>query len=179
MLLRTTDVAAASTERRARERIAIELGEEDEATLSAWVFETHGATPTYVEALTLIAEEATRSGRSFLDNLIEVAKKPKPVREAETELVAFVTPLMRRLTERIRAERGGEAAISDARAEFLYRLEEKLVNLFPGKHRATMKGAIVNAFVVAGGAFSLDVAALVRSLLVNDDPLKATASSSR
>jgi hypothetical protein len=77
--------------------------------------------------------------------------------------------------------RGHRGDAEVARAEFIElvtALEEKLWDMFPGLHRATMKGAILSGFSHAGGSFSLNVAQLVRALMLKD-PLASTAAMSR
>ena len=163
-----------------RQRLIDILGQEDATVLVTWLWERHhlGSSPTFGEALAAITMQTDQHGHQFARNLLDVAKKPKHVSEAELEIMAWIKPRLEAAATKVQGHRGDPDV---AKAEFdvlCYGLNEKLWNMYPDKHRATMKGAILTAFEHKGGAFSLNVAKLVQSLNL-DDPLKATAAQSR
>jgi hypothetical protein len=163
-----------------RQKLIDALGAEDEEVLVQWLYERHcGRTsPTFGEVLDAISKQTEQYGVKFAQNILDVAKKPKHIREAEVELIAWIGPKVEHAASIVQGHRGDFAIAKEEFDKLCYELEEKLCAMFPGKHRATMKGAIVSSFLHKGGAFSLDVSALVRALEMKD-PLEATAAMSR
>lgn len=153
------------------------FGAEDSTALIDWVWENHRDGVRFVDALVVIARETSENGKGFAQNLIDLAKKPKATREAETEIVAWVTPRIEKAAAIVRGHRGDPSV---ARAEFdglMLELEAKLRRMFPHVHRALMKGAMASSLRMLDGKFSVDVAALVKALQL-PDPLAATARAS-
>jgi hypothetical protein len=163
-----------------RQRLIDILGQEDATVLVQWLWDRHrpGGNPTFGQALAAITMQTDQHGPQFARNLLDFAKKPRHVAEAEMEIMAWIKPRIEAAAAKVAGHRGDPDV---AKAEFdilCYGLNEKLWNMYPHKHRATMKGAIVSSFEHKGGAFSLNVASLVKALEM-DDPLKATARQSR
>lgn len=176
LLLLSADPAE-PVHRRALENM---LGEADADTLVRWLWENHAnrLQPTFGQVLEAVTKQTMVKGPAFAHNLLDFAKKPEHVQEAELELMQWITPRINEAAVKVQGHRGDPDV---ARAEFddlCYRLEEKLCRMWPGKHRATMKGAIICSFEHKNGAFSLNVAKLVKALNLRD-PLEATAASSR
>lgn len=163
-----------------RQRLIDILGKEDATVLVTWLWERHhaGKSPTFGEALAAVTQQTDQHGPQFARNLLDMAKKPRHVSEAEMDIMAWIKPRLEVAAAKVVGHRGDPEV---AKAEFdtlCYGLNEKLWAMYPDKHRATMKGAIISAFEHKGGAFSLNVAKLVRNLEL-EDPLKATARQSR
>lgn len=163
----------------ARQKLINVLGTEDAEVLVQWIYENQGRNSiSYIHALTHVAAEVDANGPGFARNLLDAAKKPKHIWEAERELLAWAMPRIEAACNVVRGHRGDPEV---AKTEFdllCYDLEEKLWNMFPHKHRATMKGAMISSFQHKGGSMSLNVAMLVKALNL-DDPLAATAAQSR
>ena len=156
------------------------LGREDADVIVRWLWENHRnrKEPTFGKVLEAIVQQTMVKGPAFARNLLDFAKKPKHVREAELEMMQWITPRINAAALKVHGHRGNQDV---ARSEFdllCYQLEEKLCEMWPGKHRATMKGAIICAFEHRQGEFSLNVAKLVEALNMHD-PLEATAAASR
>lgn len=163
-----------------RQKLIDVLGAEDATVLTTWLWERHhaGKSPTFGDVIAAIVQKTEIHGPTFAKNLLDAAKKPREQSEAEIEIMAWVTPRIHAAAARVMGHRGDQDV---ARAEFdtlVRELEAKLWNMFPDKHRATMKGAIVVSFKHKGGEFVIDVGALVRALFLTD-PLAATARASR
>jgi len=153
------------------------LGEEDGKTLINWLWETHRGRGNYADILSAVVEHTLAEGPTFAQNLLTMAKKPKAISEAELEIMAFITPRINAAVNTVRGHRGDQKVAAQEFEQLCYALEEKLFRMFPAKHRATMKGAIISAFTHKGG-YTLDVAKLVQALFM-EDPLASTAASSR
>lgn len=163
----------------ARQKFINILGAEDAEVLTQWVYENQGRNSiSYGEALAHIANEIDAHGPKFAHNLLDAAKKPRHVWEAERELLAWAGPRIAAACNVVRGHRGSADVAKQEFEQLCYALEEKLWNMFPHKHRATMKGAIVGSFQHKGGEIALNVAMLVKALNL-DDPLAATAGQSR
>ncbi len=163
-----------------RQRLIDLLGQQDATDLVLWLWENHkdGKEPTFGQALAAITMQTDQHGVQFARNLLDHARKPKHVREAEIEIMAFITPLIHEAAETVRRNGGLEKVGNEEFHLLCYKLLEKLWKMYPYKHRATMKGAILGAFQHRNGAFTLNVAALVKNL-EGTDPLEATAAQSR
>jgi hypothetical protein len=177
MILRSTRPEDAVVEAEMRQWFRDNFGAEDSTALIDWVWENHRDGVRFVDALVTIARETSENGKGFAQNLIDLAKKPRATREAETEIVAWVTPRIEKAAAIVRGHRGDPSV---ARAEFdglMIELEAKLRRMFPDVHRALMKGAMASSLRMVDGKFSVDVAALVKALQL-PDPLAATARAS-
>lgn len=153
------------------------FGEEDARALIEWLWDHNGKSGVrFVDALVHIARETETHGKGFVQNLLDVARKPKFVREAELEILAWAKPRLDKAAAIVLGHRGEERVRRDVFDEFLHGLEEKLREMYPGKHRATMKGAIVSAFCDVNGKAEFRVADLVKALNL-EDPLAVTAST--
>lgn len=178
MLLRCTTPKDAADEKELRQWLVDQIGEEDQRILTEWVWDNHNGGVGYVDALAAIVRQTDEHGPQFLRNLLDFAKKPKEQREAEQELIEWMRPRVLDAVAIVRGHRGDEQVAKEEFHSLCYKLEEKLCNMFPGKHRATMKGAMLSAFKRAGGGFSFDAATLVK-ILQEPDPLASTAAASR
>lgn len=175
MILLSTD----PREPAARQKFIDVLGSDDAEVLVQWVYENQGRNSvSYGQALAHIAAEIDVHGPGFAHNLLDAAKKPRHVWEAERELIAWATPRIEAACNVVRGHRGDADVAKKEFDQLCYGLEEKLWNMFPHKHRATMKGAIIGSFQHKGGSMALNVAMLVKALNL-DDPLAATAAQSR
>jgi len=173
MILKTSD----PREPAATQELLTQLGEEDAKILMTWLWETHRGRGNYADILAAVVEHTHAEGTCFARNLLTMAKKPKHISEAEMEIMAFITPRIQAAVVAVQGHRGDQQVAVREFEKLCYELEEKLFNMFPQKHRATMKGAIISAFTHRGG-YTLDVAKLVQALHM-EDPLAATAASSR
>jgi hypothetical protein len=152
------------------------FGEVDAKTLIDWVWENHKDGIRFVDALVEIGVETQKNGKQFVHNLLEVARKPKHVREAEIELLMWVKPRLEKAVATVLGHRGDPDVKRQEFDGFLHALEDKLWNMYPSKHRATMKGAILSAFHDSNGRVDLNIADLVKTLNL-EDPLSATANT--
>jgi hypothetical protein len=177
MILRCTNENDARVEAEMRQWYRDNFGATDADALLSWVWENHRDGVTFLDAIIAIARETEQQGKQFAHNLLEIAKKPKDVREAETEIVAWATPRLQAAANTIRGHRGDPRVAREELDGLMLALESKLRRMFPHVHRALMKGAMASALVKANGAISLDVAALVKALNM-PDPLAATAKAS-
>jgi hypothetical protein len=179
LILRSSDSKSAHDERECRQWLINLIGVEDERVLSEWVFERHhGSGVTYVQALAAIVDETDQRGRGFINNLIEHAKKPKPQRQAEEELLEYFNRLEQ---QAFVALRGNRATPESARAEFdkmCELLQEKLRKMFPDVSRSKMKGALVTAFNHVDGKFIFNASRVVSFLMNEPDPLAVNAKAS-
>lgn len=178
IILRATQPKDAEAERELRLWLRANLGETDAEELVAWVWESHRNGVTYVDALAAIVRETGTRGKEFAYNLLEHARKPKEVREAEAELISWSKPRIEAAANKVRGHRGDPAVAREEFVNLCEELQEKLFKMFPLKHRATMKGAMQTGFQHTGGSFTLNVALLVKVLFM-EDPLAATAAMSR
>lgn len=175
MILLSTD----PREPGARQKFINVLGAEDAEVLTQWVWENQGRNSvSYGQALAHIAAEIDVHGVSFAHNLLEAAKKPRHIWEAERDILAWATPRIQAACATVRGHRGDPHVAQQEFEQLCYALEEKLWSMFPDKHRATMKGAIIGSFQNKNGGMALNVAMLVKALNL-DDPLAATARQSR
>lgn len=177
MILRSTRPEDAVVEAEMRQWFRDNFGADDSAALLEWVWENHRDGVRFVDALVTIARETDENGKGFAQNLIDLAKKPRATREAETEIIAWVTPRIEKAAAIVRGHRGD---LKVARAELdglMIDLESKLRRMFPHVHRALMKGAMASSLRMVDGKFTVDVAALVKALQL-PDPLAATARAS-
>lgn len=177
-ILRSTNPADARVEAEMRQWYIDNFGADDARTLIEWVWENHKNGVRFVDALVEIAKETQVHGKQFVHNLLDVARKPKHVREAEVEILAWAKPRIEAAVARVIGHRASEKAKREEVNAFVEALQEKLWTMWPDKHRATMKGAVLSAFRDVDGRFELNVAALVKALNL-EDPLAATARSSR
>lgn len=175
--LYSTNQKDAKLEAELRQWLRDNFGEQDAKTLISWVWDNHKNGVGFVEALASICAETELNGRKFVHNLLEVAQKPKLVRDAEMEIFAWAKPRIEEATAKIRACGGDPQAKRAEMDAFVFALEDKLYNMWPGKHRATMKGAILTAFKDLGGRLEFNTGLLVQTLNM-EDPLAATASTS-
>jgi hypothetical protein len=153
------------------------FGEEDTRVLLDWLWDHNGKNGVrFVDALVHIAKETQIHGKQFVHNLLEVAKKPKHVREAEVEILAWAKPRLEKAAAVVMGHRGNPDVKRQEFDAFLHALEDKLWNMYPSKHRATMKGAILSAFQDVNGKTELRVSDLVKALNL-EDPLAATAGT--
>jgi len=166
-------------EPRCRQVLTDLLGSADATDLVRWLWERHhaGSAPTFGDALAAVTEQTERNGLQFARNLLDVARKPKHVSEAECDVMAWVIPRIEEAAVTVQGHRGNPEVAREEFAALCWQLEEKLRRMFPDAHRASLRGAVVSSFVHQGGAFSLDVAALVRALHL-PDPLAVTAKAS-
>lgn len=177
MLLRSTLEADAKDERELRTWLINEIGEADQLTLVDWVWENHRGNNdgiTFVDALAAIVRQTGTHGRGFLNNLLDFAKKPKEIREAEQAILGWIKPRIEKAASVVLGHRGDAQVKREQFHELCSDLEAFIHRAYPLVHRATVKGAIVSAMSNTGTAFSLNVARLVKALTITD-PLAATA----
>lgn len=157
----------------ARQRLVDLLGAEDARVVAQWVLETHrrfGA--SYGEALEHVTQECATKGRGFSSNLLEIAKKPKHLREAEMEITAWVVPKISTAVTTIRGHRGNPEVADRLYKELVAELDSTLARWYPSVHEATRRGALLTSCSHAEGQISINVAALVRALDL-PDPMRA------
>lgn len=178
-ILKAQTPSDAKDEKELREWLIKEIGEEDQRALVEWVWENHqGSGVAYVDALTVIVKEAAARGvKAFLGNLIVMAKKPKEIRQLETEIHFWWGRRMKEAVDKIHQHKNDPAVARDVFFELQEKLQEKLRSMFPNVHRALMKGAMITAFTHLDGTLSLNVPGLVKALRV-DDPLSVNAKAS-
>lgn len=153
------------------------FGAEDARVLLEWLWDHNGKSGVrFVDALVHIARETQAHGKAFVYNLLDIAKKPKEVREAELEIIAWAKPRLERSAAQIQGHRGEESVKRAEMEAFIAALQEKLWKMWPGKHRATMKGAVLSSIVDRDGKVELRVADLVKALNM-EDPLAVTAAT--
>lgn len=177
-ILRSTNPAEARVEAEMRQWYVDNFGASDARTLLDWIWENHRDGVRFVAALVEIAKQTQLHGKEFVHNLLDVARKPKAVREAEMEILAWAKPRIEAAVARVIGHRVSEDVKREEVNAFIEALQEKLWTMWPDKHRATMKGAVLSAFRDIDGRFELNVAALVKALNL-EDPLAVTARSSR
>lgn len=174
MILRTND----PNEKKFRTILANILGDEDEADLTRWVWENEkGSGVGFVRALAAMAEQSQFRGPQFAKNCLEFARKPKEVREAEKELLEWFNVHAARAITVVKEHNGDRHVADDQFNMLCYGLQEKLREMWPNKHRATVKGAMLSAFTHASGTFQFEVARLVK-VMMEKDPLEVTARTS-
>ena len=145
-----------------RQRLVDMLGAEDARQLVGWVHETHRSQGiTFADALSIVLNGIDRQGLSFAHNLLEVAWKPRDVREAEMEILDWARPRIERAAATVLGHRGDAVVAKREFADLAVELMEKLHRLFPDSHEATLRGAVVLALKHEGGQFTLNVAELV------------------
>ena len=171
------DAATSSEELEVRKQLVGILGEEDERTLSRWVFENHRDGVRYTQALKSIFEGASVYGKQFLENLLDVAKKPKEVAQAEVAVFAWVKERTVLVVKTVQRSKDKEKAAKEELDGFMHDFVGYLHRMFPDKHRATVHGAIIGGMRHVEGKFSVDVAGIVKALF-NEDPLAANAKAS-
>lgn len=175
-ILYSTNPLDAKIEGEMRQWFRDNFGDDDAKTLIEWLWDNHRDGVRFVEALSAIAVETEKNGLQFVHNLLDMARKPKLVRDAEMELIAWAKPRIEKATATIRGHRGSPESKKSEMDNFVFALEEKLYTMWPGKHRATMKGAILAAFRDVEGRLELNVATLVKTLNI-EDPMSATAAT--
>ncbi len=174
MILLTNNPA----ERELRSWLINAIGEEDQRVFVEWVWDNHRASGvSYVDALAAIVQETGERGPGFLHNLLDFAKKPKEVRELEQQIIAWANPKIRAAAAVVAGHRGDQDVARDQQQTFADEFVSFLRRLFPHTHRAAMHGAVVSTLKNENGAFTLDVAGLVKSLRM-DDPLASNAKAS-
>ena len=154
-----------------------ELGVADELALSGWLWENHGRSGVaYVDALAEVARAIHAKGKPFAHALLEIAKKPKDRREAETEILHFMSPRLQKATSTVRGHRGdpkvAEQEFNELQAELMWKLRAMYNN-----SASFTRGAILSAFVHREGAFELVIAKLVEQMC-QEDPLQTNAAAS-
>lgn len=179
MILRTTQPQHAADEKELRDWLQANLGVEDAELLAAWIWENeHRTGPVaYLSGLAQVVQGAATMGRSFVGNLLDMAKKPKEVRDAELELTRFAGALLRKLTDRVRAHGGDPAAAHEAELELRARVREKVEAMWPGTPDYIINGAMAVGVTHKNGAFGVEVAHLVKGMLQEDVLKRARGST--
>lgn len=182
MLLRCTTSPESADELELRKWLVDKFGETDEETLARYVWENHkGRGVEYLQVLAAFVRETAANGTGFVRKLLDGAAKPLEQRQAEIELLAWWTPRKDAAIAKVNRYRG-EDQKKAAREEYdaLVRgLIWTVHQMWPDKHRATVKGAVLAAFVhdEDGGNYTFEVSRLVGAL-ANPDPLAANARAS-
>lgn len=162
-----------------RQKLIDLLGGEDAETLVQWVYENEGRNNVrYCQALYVIVMGIETQGMGFAHNLLEAAKKPKHIWEAERQILGWLIPRLKEAGVVIQGHRDDPVAVDAEREKLIEGLLEMLWKMYPDKHRATMKGAVVGSFQRKGSEIGFNVAMLVKALNL-EDPLWATAGQSR
>ena len=155
-----------------------ELGEADEATLSSWIWERHQREPgEYVDVLAEIVRQGGARGKAFVGPLLDLARKPREVREAEIAIAQWVKPRLDHAVSVVRLHGGSQEAAEGEYKLFLDDLTAMLRGMYPLAHRATMTGALASSVKHGGGSFTVDAAKIVHCLGM-PEPLAATAAGS-
>jgi hypothetical protein len=148
-----------------RQALIDKLGREDAEKLIRFVLETHETQGlSFGDALALIVEQTERLGLPFAHNLLEMAWKPREVREAEIEILGWAKPKIEQAANVVLGHRADPSVAKKQFADLCVELMDKLTRMFPDKHVAAVRGAVLVAFTHKDGQFSLDVAALVKAI---------------
>lgn len=165
MILLSTD----PREPAARQKFIDWLGAEDASKLVTWIHETHRAQGVeFGEALVYIVEQTEISGVTFAKNLLDMATKPRHIREAEMELIAWVQPRVNNAITTVMGFRGDPTVARQVFSDFTSELEQHINRVYPGKHEATVRGAILASCSHENGAFQVRVHSLVAALDLKD-----------
>jgi hypothetical protein len=152
-----------------RQRLIDILGQEDATVLVQWLWERHpnGSNPAFGDVLNAVVEESEDKGPQFAKNLLDMARKPREVREMEMELIGWATPRIRAAAAaaKVMGYRGDPEVAKKEYADLAVGLMEHLQRVCPDIHAAPLRGAVLTALTHKNGQFSLDVAALVRGIL--------------
>jgi hypothetical protein len=185
MILHSTTPEDGEVEKQIRGWFEDNFGREDAEALveMIWLRERNGA--RLVDALVVIAKEykaheqnSVAEAKAFLGNLLDMARTPAAVREAEMDLLGYARPILERLAARIQGHRGDPIVREESLEEFRALVREKIRSMWPRKHRAAIDGALVVAARAEGGRLVFNARACVKALEMNGDPLEATAASS-
>lgn len=177
MILFSKNVEEARVEAEMRQWYRDNFGDTDANDLVNWLWEHNGRNDVrFVDALVHIAKETSEQGPKFVHNLLDVIRKPAEVRDAELQILAFMKPRIDKAVTVIRGHRAAPEVVQEEFDKLMFDLEDLVKKMFPGKHRATRKGAMVASLQNVNGAVSLNVATLVKTLM-GEDALAATAST--
>lgn len=157
----------------ARQKFVDILGQEDADALVFWVWETHRAQGIgFCDALLLILEHTVLQGRRFAQNLLDMARKPKHIRDAEMDLMAWVKPRVEKATSVVMGHRGDPSAAKSEFGIFIEDLMAYLRRTYPRTHEATIRGAVMTGCSHKNGAFSVEVHTIIKALDLKD-PMSA------
>lgn len=178
MILRSTNPLMAEDEKKIIDWFTDHFGEEDTLVFTRWVWDRHRNAPQYVEALWFIAEQTRKEGPPFFQNLLEVARYPKEMREATDQIASTMMPIVERLKTKALGFRNDPKVLNEIFEELRLALREKIRDMWPEKHRATIDGAMVVSVKrnLVGQSF-IDFRTLAKALF-EKDPLANTAESS-
>lgn len=159
-------------EPRNRQRLIDLLGAEDAGVLVRWVHETHRAQGiAFGDALQTIADETDARGPQFARNLLDVARKPKHVRDAEVEILSWVKPRVDRAIAVVMGHRGNADVAREQYGLFIEELRAYLNRNYK-RHQATIDGAIMTGCSHNNGQFEVRVHQIVAALDLKD-PMSA------
>jgi len=181
MILRSKAPELGEDEKRILNWFEENFGLEDTATLASWVWDKERNDGKYVAALWHIAGQMKdherrdpKSGRRFVQNLVEFARKPRVDRDAEVELAEHMREKVAKGMAWVRGHREDQAAKDEIVGDLRRHLREKLRQMWPDKHRATIDGALMVGLSARGGKPFLDFAAIVKAMN-EPDPLATNA----
>lgn len=173
MFLKATNPKDAKDEQELRQWLINNIGPEDEKIVVEFLWDKYRGSQ-YVDMLADLVRETGLNNREAINAIIEFGKKSPIRREAEQEILRWMAP---RVHQAVLDVKGQQLSAESAFTDLCWALEEKLRNMFPHIHRATMKGAMISGFRHENGQYHLNVAHLVETLF-NPDPLAMTASVS-
>lgn len=133
MILRTTDERHAKDEASFRKYLVEILGEADEKRLIEFTWD-HSATPVaYMLSLAHLVRGVRTEGRKHVERILEVAAKPKHVREASMDLAVFAKVVVDDVAGRVRDAKPEDRAkvAQEGWDEVLTRVRVQLVKMFP------------------------------------------------
>lgn len=181
-ILRAQTPHDAKDEAELRNWLVKELGEEDQRILAEWVWDVHRDGVRYVDALAVIIRHGgplpLDERKAFFGRLLEVAKRPHDIREAELDLLAWFNTHSKTAVAAVNQNGATQSAAQAEMNALIEKLEAKVHKMFPGCHRASVRGAIISSFTDTGGEFKFDAHRLVQALSSKQQPLAETAKAS-
>lgn len=172
MILRTTDRQHASDETEFRKYLISELGTEDAETLASFTWENSATPVAYMTSLAHLVRGVGTHGKGYVSRVLEVARKPKEIREAEMDLAVFAHVVVNDCSRRVacspEAERGKVA--EEVWLELVHRTREKLGRMWPGSPDYIVNGALAVGCIwdKQAGTFGIEPIKLVAAMRQKD-----------
>lgn len=176
MILKSTDPKESQAEKDIVQWFINNFGETDAHTVCDWVWARERNPVKYVDTLVHIAKKSSND-RDFFNNVLKYAQTQQAtpeIRDAQMHLEAKFLPMVERARIKIGGHRGDPKLVEEALEEMRKKLEDEIRKMWPGKHRATVHGAIMCGTSPRG----IDFGAIARALINNKDPLEANAWAS-
>lgn len=176
MILLSANPEVAIAEREVRDWYTNQLGADDADRVVRYLWRKHRS--DFVGIMQALREQTELHGPTFLRNIVAHVKRPAEHSDAEFQLAAFVAPRLADANATIVRHHYNREVVQDEERVLLAQLEERCCAMFPGKHKATMKGAIMSGLGRHEGRLTVNVGRIVDALFLAD-PLAATAHISR